>query len=399
MKIVEKMISDSSRRDLTPDGAYYSIGNEIYARVTSLKYAIRDGLRKFTNDPTKVAPAPLIGNSFDDFGRDAINKIFDSMSEEARIEVFGTYPNATAKNYADAYVAMKGLEARLLERGQILLSTGDSMKNRGKITARGSLNVRVKNADGTFSTREIRVAGTIDAIAVDRNGDLHIYDFKTHRVEYPLTRDEAINNGYDIQQSEYAEFLEEEYKLKDEGISIKTVNIIPVGAKYPSRSNHIFEETNVQNQLKVARVGDTINGEPRFTNLEADIFSVEKEFEIPRLSKEALTASYDKLSEEDKKALVEIIRDQSEDPSSTSELKPSDVVAAEPEISKTEEEEEEEGGRPKRKGIGRKINSVRQPTTQEAPVEEALKAVDSESKTGFLNKVEELKNNCGGRKK
>jgi hypothetical protein len=398
MKIVEKMISDSSRRDLTPDGAYYSIGNQIYARVTSLKYAIRDGLRKFTNDPTKVAPAPLIGNSFDDFGRDAINKIFDSMSEEARMEVFGTYPNATAKNYADAYVAMKGLEARLLERGQVLLSTGDSMKNRGKITAKGSLNVKVKNADGTFSTREIRVAGTIDAIAVDRNGDLHIYDFKTHRVEYPLTRDEAINNGYDIQQSEYAEFLEEEYKLKDEGISIKTVNIIPVGAKYPSRSNHIFEETNVQNQLKVARVGDTINGEPRFINLEADIFSVEKEFEIPRLSKEALTASYDKLSEEDKKALVEIIRDQSEDPSSTSEIKPSDVVAAEPELSKTEEEEEEEGGRPKRKGIGRRINSVRQPTTQEAPVEEALKAVDSESKTGFLNKVEELKNNCGGRK-
>jgi hypothetical protein len=294
---------------------------------------------------------------------------------------------------------MKGLEARLLERGQVLLSTGDSMKNRGKITAKGSLNVKVKNADGTFSTREIRVAGTIDAIAVDRNGDLHIYDFKTHRVEYPLTRDEAINNGYDIQQSEYAEFLEEEYKLKDEGISIKTVNIIPVGAKYPSRSNHIFEETNVQNQLKVARVGDTINGEPRFINLEADIFSVEKEFEIPRLSKEALTASYDKLSEEDKKALVEIIRDQSEDPSSTSEIKPSDVVAAEPELSKTEEEEEEEGGRPKRKGIGRRINSVRQPTTQEAPVEEALKAVDSESKTGFLNKVEELKNNCGGRKK
>lgn len=403
LEIVNKMITDSKDRDITPDNKYYNIAGQIWARVTSIKYAIRDSLTRFT-DTGKVAPAPLIGNSFDEFGRDVINGIHDrlNLSDNKQVEkAFGGYTNSTAKNYAEALMAMKALEARLIDKRQVLIATGKTIDNPGKITSKGFLNVTVKNADGTISTKKIRVAGTIDAIAVDSDGNLHLYDFKTHRVEWPLTKDEAINQGYDIQQSEYAEFLEDEYKLKDYGIEIKTVNIIPIGARYPSTSNYIFEETTVANQLKFARIGDTVNGQPKFESLSEDIFTVEKEFELPRLSKEELTASYEKLTEEEKKALVEIIQDQSDNP--TGEITTSDqVIDAKPEVTEDVESEEEEGGFRKKGKLGRRRirsenNNSTDSETKSVGLAETLDAIVPNDERGLLEKMRELNERCGKR--
>lgn len=399
LRIVERMIQDSESRNTTPNSKYYDIAGQIWARVTSIKHAIREGLRKFTDDG-KLAPAPLIGNSFDEFGRDVFNGIHDKVdtsNQEQVDKAFGGYPNSTAKNYAEAYTAMKAMEARLIGKGQVIIATGKTMENPGKITSKGYLDVRVRNADGTIGTRKIRVAGTIDAIAVDADGNLHLYDFKTHRSGWDLTEKEAIDNGYDIQQSEYAEFLEEEYNLKDQGISIKSVNIIPIAATYPSRSDNTFKETSVPNQLQYARNGDLVNGEPRFVNLEADIFKVEKEFEIPRLSKEELVASYDKLSEDEKKALVEIIQDQSESPADEVS-KAEDVVSAKPEVTEDNTEEEEEGLSLKSRRFGRKKNTAKE-SKADTSIEGTADAINPEDEGGLLARMRELQRNCGGPKK
>jgi hypothetical protein len=398
LKIVEKMIQDSESRNTTPDSKYYDIAGQIWARVTSIKHAIREGLRKFTDDG-KLAPAPLIGNSFDEFGRDVFNGIHDKVdtsNQEQVDKAFGGYPNSTAKNYAEAYTAMKAMEARLIGKRQVIIATGKTMENPGKITSKGYLDVKVRNADNTIGTRKIRVAGTIDAIAVDADGNLHLYDFKTHRAGWELTEKEAIENGYDIQQSEYAEFLEEEYNLKDQGISIKSVNIIPIAATYPSRRDNTFKETSVPNQLQYARNGDLVNGEPRFVNLEADIFKVEKEFEIPRLSKEELVASYDKLSEDEKKALVEIIQDQSESPAEEVS-KAEDVVSAKPEVTEDTTEEEEEGLSLKSRRFGgrKKAGAKKADTSAEATAD----AINPEDNGGLLARMRELQKNCGGKAK
>lgn len=398
LRIVEKMIQDSESRNTTPDNKYYDIAGQIWARVTSIKHAIREGLRKFTDDG-KLAPAPLIGNSFDEFGRDVFNGIHDKVdasNQEQVDKAFGGYPNSTAKNYAEAYTAMKAMEARLIGKGQVIIATGKTMENPGKITSKGYLDVKVRNADGTIGTRKIRVAGTIDAIAVDADGNLHLYDFKTHRAGWELTEKEAIENGYDIQQSEYAEFLEEEYNLKDQGISIKSVNIIPIAATYPSRRDNTFRETSVPNQLQYARNGDLVNGEPRFVNLEADVFKVEKEFEIPRLSKEELVASYDKLSEDEKKALVEIIQDQSESPAEEVS-KAEDVVSAKPEVTEDTTEEEEEGLSLKSRRFGgrKKAGAKKADTSAEATAD----AINPEDNRGLLARMRELQKNCGGKAK
>ena len=394
LNIVNKMISDSETRNVTENNKYYDIAGQLWARVTSLKYAIRDGLRRFTSDPTKTSPALLIGNSFDEFGRNVFNRIYDklNLANEKDVEnAFGGYPNATAKNYAKAFEALKQFEARLLDKQQVIIATGNSIEKPGKITSKGYLNVIVRNNDGTTSTRQIRVAGTIDAIAVDINGDLHLYDFKTHRAEYPLTAEKAKEDGYDIQQSEYAEFIESEY-LQGTDIKVKSVNIIPIGASYPPTAGHIFEEAEIKNQIKWTRVGDMAGDKPRFENLEADIFNVEEEFELPRLSKEELTASYEKLSEEDKKALVEIIQDQSENPAKDKEITTDNIVAAQPEVAE-EEQEKEEGGFSRKGKLGK-----RKKTTSEKPsTEEILHALNPKEESDFINKLEELKKGCGGK--
>lgn len=380
---IHRMLEDSKTRVLNDGGNHYSIGGQLWSRVTSIKHAL-EGYTKDRFDPNSpwTTPSTAIGNSVDEFGRDVFNGIFDKMTEEERTSAFGTYDNSTAKNYAEVFMALKAFEARLAQNGQVVIATGTTRENPGHITAKGTIDVTVKSQNG-METKKVRVAGTLDVLAIDSDGNLHIYDFKTHHSN-TFDANTAIEKGYDRQLSMYAKFLEDEYGLK-----VKSINILPIQSPYPAPTQKAYRQSRPNsNQLEIAETGSE-----QFTAFEGANFQVEKEIPLTRLSNEELVASFDKMTDAEKQAIVEAIQDQSETPATDAPINEGDIASAKPEGTDTNIfEEEEEGGLRRRGRLGKRSQSV--DTSPEATAD----AINPEDKGGLLNKLKDLEKACGGRK-
>jgi hypothetical protein len=333
------------------------------------------------NSPWAI-PSTAIGNSVDEFGRDVFNGVFDKMTEEERKAAFGTYDNSTAKNYAEVFMALKAFEARLAQNGQVIIATGTTRETPGHITAKGTLDVTVRGQNGV-ETKKVRVAGTLDVLAIDSDGNLHIYDFKTH---HSNTFDDstAIEKGYDRQLSMYAKFLEDEYGLK-----VKSINILPIQSPYQAPTQKAYRQSRPgSNQLEIAETGSE-----QFTAFEGANFQVEKEIPLTRLSNEELVASFDKMTDAEKQAIVEAIQDQSDAPATDAPIKEGDITSAKPEGTDINTfEEEEEGGLKRRGRLGRRSQSV------DTSLEATADAINPEDKGGMLNRLRDLEKGCGGRK-
>ena len=142
---INKMITDSKDRNLSKDNpAHYIIDGQIYSRVTSVKYDMEGMGERFNPQNAWALPSTAIGTSFDTFGRDVLNGVFDSMTDAEREAAFGNYDNSTAKNYAEAYKALKAFEARLASQGQTIITIG-TREDPGHITAKGMMDVTVKS--------------------------------------------------------------------------------------------------------------------------------------------------------------------------------------------------------------------------------------------------------------
>ena len=388
------IITSSERVLLSDNNKFYSIAGELYSRVTSIKYAL-DGMgdRFDPNSPWAI-PSSAIGNSFDEFGRFVFNGVFDSLSDDAKMVEFEKFDNSTAKNYSDAYMALKGFQARLLEKGQVVIATGDRY-NPGRITTFGTLDVTVRDNDGKFITKKVRVAGTLDVLAIDKDGNLHIYDFKT--THSGIDKAKSKEKGYDRQLSMYAKFLEEQLSnMGIEGIKVKSINIIPVKADYPSPERVDYRPTRPgSDQLEMKEKSQKDDRYEQFTRAN---YQVQKEFALDRLSDEALTASFDRMSEDEKTAIVEALQDQSETPAVDKETKPNDILDTKPTATETSEMEEEEEGlslKSKRFGIGKKKAAAKPADTSTEATNDAIAPTDPNS---LKNRLEELKKNCGGKK-
>lgn len=385
---VKKMISDSEARTLDSNGKFYNIDGQIWSRVTSIKYTLDKMGERFNPASPFAIPSSLLGNSIDEFGRDVFNGVFDLMDDAQRTAEFEGYDNSTAKNYSEAYRALKAFEARLAKDGQVIIPTGNREKP-GYITAKGTLNVTVKGEKG-IETKKIRVAGTLDVLAIDAQGNLHIYDFKTKHNSM-LTKEEAesSNKGYDRQLSMYAKFLEEEY-----GLPVKSINIIPIKVMYPTpRTQEDYKPSRVgSNQLLIK------NGKDSYEEFKGANYEIGKEFDLTRLSDEQLVASFDKMSDSEKELVVEAIQDQSNTP--TSEITSTDaIVDSKPETTETTVDNSDEEGlslKGKRFGLKRRkagttsqtVDTSAEGTLQQIAPEKSMKA-----------SIEELKRGCGGKKK
>ena len=220
-------------------------------------------------------------------------------------------------------------------------------------------------------------------MAIDAKGNLRIYDFKTHRGAFDAAH--AQEKGYDRQLSMYAKFLEEEYGLK-----VASINIIPIKADYPTPSGRDNEGNAIKGAQKTYRqsrpgsnqleVKDPTADDSKYEEYKGANFQVETEIPLNRLNDEQLVASFDKMTDTEKEALVEAIQDQSETPA-TEITNADEIVTSKPEIEQSPaNEEEEEGGRSRRGRLGRR--------QQQAP----------EDTDGLLNRLNELKNACGGNK-
>lgn len=317
LNTITTMIARSEQRNFDDKGSHYVINGQLYSRVTSIKYALEGMGKRLNPDNGWLFPASHIGNSADEFARDVFNGIFDSMTDEQRATEFSNYTNSTEKNYAKVYKDLKAFQARLAANGQKIIATG-TRDNPGKITAAGMLNVTFKDNDSKVKTTQIRIAGTIDAIAVDSDGNIHLYDFKTHRAD-TFDKADAIKNGYDRQLSMYAKFLENEY-----GVKVASINIIPIKVDYPTPSgmdNDGHPIKGAQKTYRQQRVGsnqleykDITADDSKFVPYNNANFKVEKEFELPRLDDSKLIASYDKMTDIEKESLAEAIQQQEEHP-------------------------------------------------------------------------------------
>lgn len=381
---INKMLSDSKTRGLTDDKRHYSIEGQLWSRVTSIKYTLDKMGSRFDPNSPWATPSSLLGNSVDEFGRDVFNHVFDTMTNEERATAFEGYDNSTAKNYAEVYQSLKAFEARLLGKGQVIIATGNR-EDPGQITTKGMLDVSVRGQDGKLATKKVRVAGTLDVLAIDDKGNLHIYDFKTKH-NGVLTKEAAISEskGYDRQLSMYAKFLEEEYGLK-----VKSINIIPIKVEYadPKTQADYKESRPGSNQLMKQ------NAKGEYEEFRSANYEVGKEFTINRLNDTELIASFDKMTDAEKEAIVEAIKDQNSNPTTTGELKAEDIASAKPEAAEISSEEEEEGGFSRK---GKRFGRRKATAQVEHSAEETAQAINPNDKGGLLNRLKDLEQACGG---
>ena len=304
---LEAILKNSKTRNLNQDGTRYIIDNKGHVRVTSVKHLLKGSrLSPFDESSPWSLPSTSIGNSLDEFGRDVFNGIYDKMTEEQRLQEFEKrYDNSTAKNYEEVYKALKAFQSKLKDKNQRIIKLGNTVDNQGSAVAAGIINVTM--SDG--STKQIRVAGSLDILAIDNQGNLHIYDFKTYHSKSKLSITDAVSKGYDRQLSMYAKLLEEEYGLK-----VASINILPVHADYPAptttsrkgkKDGAVYKKDKDSNQLRVKE-----KGKIKFREFREANFEVQGTFQLVRLQEENLTIDYNQLTSEGKKEIDNIIAEQ-----------------------------------------------------------------------------------------
>jgi len=384
-KALELILSNSKTRKLNESGSRYVINGKDYARVTSVKHLLKGSkLDKFNENSPWSLPSTSIGNSLDEFGRDVFNGIYDNMTEEQRLQEFEKrYSNSTAKNYEQVFQTLKAFQSKLVSKNQRIIKLGNSADNQGSAVAAGTITVVMP--DGT--EKEIRIAGSLDVLAIDNKGNLHIYDFKTYR-SGSLDIAEAVNKGYDRQLSMYAKLLEEEYGLK-----VASINIIPVKATYPTPKNaNKFNKSGAEykkanpnsNQLIVKEKGSSSFKEYREAN-----FQVGNVFGMIRLNEDGLTIDYASLSQEDKADVDKLPVETGQKTMQTPPPIPTEVT----ETNQDSEQEGESTGRHDEINLGEDIN---EPSTPDVKAEPEIKQTDTEIEADWDNEQGETKESNEG---
>lgn len=206
--MVDRITSDS--HDIVLDekrGVYVdSIGKE-RARVTSVIQAT-EGTERFDPNSPWIIPSTNVGTGMDNFVRDFFaNKLgsLDSLQER--------YPNATTEQLQAFEKQLQEFKAKLDKAGLTVVPRD--------VTVTGEVEV----TDANGKKYKLPVAGTLDLLAYDREGNFYIFDMKTNR-SAPNDKKAAKWNK---QLSLYKQFLEEKY-----GINVKETSIIPIEVSYPT---------------------------------------------------------------------------------------------------------------------------------------------------------------------
>lgn len=215
---VAKILADSENLELTEDENFYrdTETGELYARVTSIESADVNAKPEDRFDPNNpyATPSTSIGNGVDEFIRDFFDDTLgdvDSLSER--------YPNATTADLQKLLNQLNTLKQQLNSRGIKIVSKG--------IKAIGTVVVTDKNG----VKKSIKVAGTLDLLGYDSDGNFYVFDVKTNRsMPDPDTKygKKKLDN-WAKQTSLYKEFLEKNYNIK-----VKALEVIPVKVHYPT---------------------------------------------------------------------------------------------------------------------------------------------------------------------
>lgn len=206
--MVDRITSDS--HDIVLDekkGVYVDSTGKERARVTSVIQAT-EGTERFDPNSPWITPSTNVGTGMDNFVRDFFaNKLgsLDSLQER--------YPNATTEQLQAFEKQLQEFKAKLDKAGLTVVPRD--------VTVTGEVEV----TDANGKKYKLPVAGTLDLLAYDREGNFYIFDMKTNH-SAPNAKKAAKWNK---QLSLYKQFLEEKY-----GINVKETSIIPIEVSYPT---------------------------------------------------------------------------------------------------------------------------------------------------------------------
>lgn len=209
--IVEKILLDGSNLRLSEDGLTYVDGDgRHYARVTSIISAMRGSSERMDPNSPWVLPSTTIGTGIDQFIRDFFNNKLGDLST-----LSDRYPNATNEQLLELVEQLRKLREQFKKKGLTVVPEG--------VTVSGTVKVL---SDSGVADRLIDVAGTLDLLAYDNEGNFYIFDMKTVR-NYSEAQAERRKDKWAKQLSLYKQLLQEKY-----GIVVKGMEIIPIAVKY-----------------------------------------------------------------------------------------------------------------------------------------------------------------------
>lgn len=214
--VAERIAEDSKYIKLADDNSGYidTRTGKFLARVTSIISADEKSDGRFDPNSPWVVPSTNIGTGFDEFVRDFFAGKLDNMTPEQLAE---NYPNATKEALQKFKEQLMGLRNNFIANGLTIIPRD--------VTVTGSLDV----LDSNGNIHTVDVAGTLDLLAYDANGNFYIFDMKTNRSGIGQHKQEK----YSRQLSLYKKFIESKY-----GVQVKSLNLIPIGVEYPAPVGH-----------------------------------------------------------------------------------------------------------------------------------------------------------------
>lgn len=214
--VAERIAEDSKYIKLADDNSGYidTRTGKFLARVTSIISADEKSDGRFDPNSPWVVPPTNIGTGFEEFVRDFFAGKLDNMTSEQLAE---NYPNATKEALQKFKEQLMGLRNNFIANGLTIIPRD--------VTVTGSLDV----LDSNGNIHTVDVAGTLDLLAYDANGNFYIFDIKTNRSDIGQHKQEK----YSRQLSLYKKFIESKY-----GVQVKSLNLIPIGVEYPAPVGH-----------------------------------------------------------------------------------------------------------------------------------------------------------------
>ena len=230
-EVVDRIATDTHDIVLNETGNIYtdSTGKE-YARVTSVIQAT-EGAERFDPDSPWILPSTKIGTGVDEFVRDFFAGKLGNLEN-----LHERYPNASLSQLQAFEKQLRELKVNFDKRGLTIVPRD--------VTVTGEVEV----TDANGKEYKLSVAGTLDLLAYDKDGNFYIFDMKTNR---SVPNDKKASK-WGKQLSLYKQFLEEKY-----GISVKGTEIIPIEVSYPAPkgwNNATTEYSNNGNQLYANKV-------------------------------------------------------------------------------------------------------------------------------------------------
>lgn len=206
--MVDRITSDS--HDIILDekkGVYVDSTGKERARVTSVIQAT-EGTERFDPNSPWITPSTNVGIGMDNFVRDFFaNKLGNIENLNER------YPNASGVQLKNFLKQLEGLKEKFDKAGLTVVPRD--------VVVTGEVEV----TDANGKKYKLPVAGTLDLLAYDKEGNFYIFDMKTNR---NAPNDKKVAK-WDKQLSLYKQFLETRY-----GISVKGTSIIPIEVRYPT---------------------------------------------------------------------------------------------------------------------------------------------------------------------